>query len=125
MKNNQFSALYSNHDLEKERLEEFCASDGTDDRWDYANRPRRSLAESLADFPNTVTNFPIEAIFELFPLIRSRPYSICSYSPHHIEILCAVVKYRSRNGSVTVSSRDPRTRTSPRTKLSGPVDDPW
>ena len=58
-------ALYSNHDLEKERLEEFCASDGTDDRWDYANRPRRSLAESLADFPNTITTFPIEAIFEL------------------------------------------------------------
>ena len=93
------SALYSKHDLEKERLEEFCASDGTDDRWDYANRPRRSLAESLADFPNTVTSFPIEAIFELFPLIRPRPYSICSYSTDHIEILCAVVKYRSRNGS--------------------------
>ena len=93
------SALYSKHDLEKERLEEFCASDGTDDRWDYANRPRRSLAESLADFPNTVTSFPIEAIFELFPLIRPRPYSICSYSTDHIEILCAVVKYRSRNVS--------------------------
>ena len=89
-------ALYSNHDIEKERLLEFCASDGTDDRWDYANRPRRSLAESLLDFPNSIKNFPIRAIFELFPLIRPRPYSICSFSGNHIEILCAVVKYRSR-----------------------------
>ena len=31
-------ALYSNHELEKERLTEFAASDGTDERWDYANR---------------------------------------------------------------------------------------
>jgi sulfite reductase alpha subunit-like flavoprotein len=89
-------ALYSEHEVEKERLEEFCASDGTDDRWDYANRPRRSLAESLLDFPNSIRSFPLRAIFELFPLIRPRPYSICSYSSIHIEILAAVVRYRSR-----------------------------
>ena len=40
--------------------------------------------------------FPIKALFELFPLIRPRPYSICSFSSSHIEILCACVKYRSR-----------------------------
>ena len=61
-------------------------------------RPRRSLAEALMDFPNTVKSFPIEAIFELFPLIRPRPYSICSHSENYVEILCAVVKYRSRMG---------------------------
>ena len=48
------------------------------------------------DFPHTVKAFPIDALFELIPMIRSRPYSICSYSHDHIEILCAVVKYRSR-----------------------------
>ena len=47
-------ALYSNHEIEKERLEEFAGSEGTDERWDYANRPRRTLAEALMDFPNTV-----------------------------------------------------------------------
>ena len=97
-------ALYSNHELEKERLTEFAASDGTDERWDYANRPRRSLAEALMDFPNTVKSFPIEAIFELFPLIRPRPYSICSHSESYVEILCAVVKYRSRMGEFSYSN---------------------
>ena len=44
----------------------------------------------------SIATFPFRAFFELFPLIRPRPYSICSFSENYAEILCAVVKYRSR-----------------------------
>ena len=47
-------AEFSTDEIEKERLLEFAASDGTDERWDYANRVRRSLAEALADFPKSI-----------------------------------------------------------------------
>ncbi len=37
-------------------------AEGTDDRWDYANRPRRTLAEALRDFPKSVSDLPVEAL---------------------------------------------------------------
>ena len=44
-------------------------AEGTDDRWDYANRPRRTLAEALRDFPKSVSDLPVEALVRV--LIRS------------------------------------------------------
>jgi len=63
----QILAEYSSDKMEKDRLLEFCSAEGTDDRWDYANRPRRTLAEALRDFPKSVSDLPIEALARHIP----------------------------------------------------------
>lgn len=91
---------FTKDDLEKEKFVEFTTAEGQQDLYEYCNRPRRNILEVLYDFSaNTTKHLPLEYLFDLFPVIKPRAFSIAS-SPvvdtDEIHLLVAVVKYRSK-----------------------------
>ncbi|CAD5232598.1 unnamed protein product [Bursaphelenchus xylophilus] len=96
---------FSKNEMEKERLEEFYDPKNLDEYLDYAQRPRRTIAEALRDFVATSKEFfevefeeAARRLFELFVPIRPRAFSIASSPLAHkdkIQIIVAKVSYRS------------------------------
>ncbi|CAB4070040.1 NADPH-dependent diflavin oxidoreductase 1 [Lepeophtheirus salmonis] len=84
-------------ELEKEKFREFNSAGGQQDLYEYCNRPRRNILETLYDFQlHTVPNIPFDYLFDLIPPIKPRSFSIASPgSDSKIEILVAVVRYKS------------------------------
>ena len=56
--------------------------------------------EVLYDFSlHTVPNIPFDYLFDLFPLIKPRSFSIAnslSYNPNRIQLLVAIVNFKSK-----------------------------
>ena len=78
---------------------ELSSTDGQQDLYDYVNRPRRHILEVLHDFRHSTPHVPVEYLFDLFPRIRPRSFSIASSfdrTPDKVELLVAVVRYRSK-----------------------------
>ena len=96
-------ANYTDDLVHRERLLDFTNPMYTDEFFDYATRPRRSILEVLQDFPSV--KLPWKWATTLFPTIRGRQFSICSggdlqqYSPAlgtiKLQILVAIVKYKT------------------------------
>ncbi|CZR65692.1 related to NADPH-ferrihemoprotein reductase and mammalian nitric-oxide synthases [Phialocephala subalpina] len=98
----ELAANHCNDETHELRLREFASPAYTDEYYDYATRPRRSILEVLHDFPSV--KFPFEWALAVFPTIRGRAYSICSagdikYGEKagylRLQILVALVKYRT------------------------------
>jgi sulfite reductase alpha subunit-like flavoprotein len=91
---------FTKDDLEKEKFKEFTTAEGQQDLYEYCNRPRRNGLEVLNDFSlNTVPNIPMEYLFDLFPVIKPRSFSIANSLKsveNVVQLLVAVVKYRSK-----------------------------
>ncbi|KAI3402415.2 TAH18 [Candida oxycetoniae] len=80
---------------ERNKLREFGAFDDPEELYNYSNRPRRSILETLADFKNNL-NIPVSYILDLIPLIKPRLFSIASRpSENEIELIVAVVEYKT------------------------------
>uniref|UniRef100_A0A6A7FQY1 NADPH-dependent diflavin oxidoreductase 1-like n=1 Tax=Hirondellea gigas TaxID=1518452 RepID=A0A6A7FQY1_9CRUS len=82
----------------KERFQEFASAEGQQDLYDYCNRPKRSIVEVLADFPDVTKSVPFEYFFDLIPMLKPRAYSIASSAamyPGKAQILMAVVNYKT------------------------------
>ncbi|CAX43357.1 NADPH reductase, putative [Candida dubliniensis CD36] len=80
---------------EQEKLKEFGSFDEPEELYDYANRPRRSILETLLEFQNNLT-IPVSYILDLFPLIRPRMFSIASCpSSNEVELVVAIVEYKT------------------------------
>ncbi|KAJ4270381.1 NAPDH-dependent diflavin reductase [Fusarium torreyae] len=87
----------------KERLLEFNMTEYLDEYFDYATRSRRSILEVLEEF--TSVKLPAERLFDIFPIIRGRDFSIANGGRHlnhptdenktRVELLVALVKYRT------------------------------
>ena len=79
---------------------EFTTAEGQQELYEYCNRPRRNVLEVLYDFSlNTVPSIPLDYLFDLMPVIKPRSFSIASSRLNHpdkIQLLVAVVKYRSK-----------------------------
>jgi len=83
--------------LEHDKLLELSTAEGQQELYDYCNRPRRNILEVLYDFRFTTPNIPLEYLFDLFPVIKPRAFSIASAhaaDPNRIQLLVAVVNYR-------------------------------
>lgn len=79
---------------EREKLQEFSTVDGLDELYDYANRPRRSILETITEFSSL--KIPIEYILDVFPVLRPRLFSIASpQNQSEIELSIAIVKYKT------------------------------
>ncbi|KAJ1855868.1 NAPDH-dependent diflavin reductase [Coemansia sp. RSA 1822] len=93
-----FEMLYffSSSENEKERLHEFTTSEGQDELQTYCMRPRRTIVEVLDDLP--CSRVPLEYIFDVFPEIADRSFSISSASavtPHRVDLTVAIVNYKT------------------------------
>ncbi|TRY78288.1 hypothetical protein TCAL_06899 [Tigriopus californicus] len=90
---------FTTDETEKEKLVEFNTAEGQQDLFDYCNRPRRNILEVLYDFRFTTPNIPLEYLFDIFPIIKARAFSIASSNklmPDRIQVLVAVVEYKSK-----------------------------
>ncbi|KAK3605906.1 hypothetical protein CHS0354_017812 [Potamilus streckersoni] len=112
-------AYFADNELEKEKLQEFCSTEGQEELYSYCNRVKRTILEVLQDFPNTSANLPLNYLFDLIPRLQPRAFSIASSQQvfsNEIQILMAVVHYKTklykpRKGvcSTWLSSQDPVT----------------
>ncbi|SNX87458.1 related to NADPH-dependent FMN and FAD containing oxidoreductase (NR1) [Melanopsichium pennsylvanicum] len=109
--------------LEREKLDEYCGiypaeelakganpQDGIDEMFEYAQRPRRTIKEVLAEFKSV--SIPLEHVADVFPFMKPREFSIASAPPsssakkvgeekkeqekHAIQLSVAIVKYKTR-----------------------------
>ncbi|KAF7330350.1 NADPH-dependent diflavin oxidoreductase 1 [Mycena venus] len=88
---------FTSDELEREKLEEFLSREGADDLYDYCYRVRRTIREVLAEFRHV--KIPMEYIFDVFPPLRPRQFSIASSAKHfpsQIHLCVAIVKYRTK-----------------------------
>ncbi|ANB14694.1 Tah18p [Sugiyamaella lignohabitans] len=69
----------TDNEREQERLKEFSTIEGLQDLYDYANRSRRSILETITEFYSL--KIPVEYILDLIPILRPRLFSISSPSP--------------------------------------------
>jgi len=96
-------SYFSTNPDHKERLLEFTMTEYLDEYFDYATRSRRSILEVLEEF--TSVKLPAERLFDIFPTIRGRDFSIANGGVHQnhptdkdktrIELLVALVKYKT------------------------------
>ncbi|OBZ74519.1 NADPH-dependent diflavin oxidoreductase 1 [Grifola frondosa] len=61
---------------EVERLTEFLSEEGADELYEYCQRPRRTIREVFEEFRSA--RIPRDYIFDLFPPLRPRQFSIAS-----------------------------------------------
>ncbi|CAD6193871.1 unnamed protein product [Caenorhabditis auriculariae] len=93
------SNIISQNEMEKMRLSELGSPHGLDDLLNYCTRVRRTVAETLRDFPETAKSVAPEHLFDFISPIRPRAFSIASSpsrNPNVIELLVAKVDYKSR-----------------------------
>ncbi|KAI0363943.1 riboflavin synthase domain-like protein [Pilatotrama ljubarskyi] len=87
---------FAQDELEREKLEEFLSEEGADEMYEYCQRPRRTIREVLEEFRSA--KIPREYIFDLFPPLRPRQFSIASSVkkyPRSIHLCIAIVQYRT------------------------------
>lgn len=92
-------SYFTTSELEKDKLLEFCSASGQQDMYDYCIRPKRTIVETLQDFPVARGNVPFDYLFDLVPQIKPRAFSIASSRaahPDEIQLLVAVVSYTTR-----------------------------
>ncbi|KAI0061316.1 riboflavin synthase domain-like protein [Artomyces pyxidatus] len=88
---------FTSDDREKEKLDEFVSPEGADDLYDYTQRVRRTIREVVEEFRNT--RIPKDYIFDLFPPLRPREFSIASSPKRHkneVHLCVAIVQYRTK-----------------------------
>ncbi|KAJ3396112.1 NADPH-dependent diflavin oxidoreductase 1 [Lobulomyces angularis] len=80
------------------KLKDFLLPSGQDELHNYCFRVKRTTFEVLQDF-HSVKEFPIDYIFDLFPTIKPRSFSIASspnFHPGAVQLLVAIVNYKTK-----------------------------
>ncbi|CAA7262674.1 unnamed protein product [Cyclocybe aegerita] len=93
----QYLRYFTDDDLEKEKLDEFLSPEGADELYEYCYRVRRTIWEVLTEFRHVA--IPRDYIFDVFPPLRPREFSIASSikkHPREIHLCVAIVKYRTK-----------------------------
>ncbi|KAI5984237.1 riboflavin synthase domain-like protein [Pisolithus marmoratus] len=94
-----FRALryFTTDDMERERLDEFLSPEGADELYEYCQLVKRTICEILSEFRSA--RIPRDYIFDVFPPLRPRQFSIASSvkrHPREIHLCVAIVKYRTK-----------------------------
>ncbi|VEU22280.1 DEKNAAC103279 [Brettanomyces naardenensis] len=89
---------FAGDEREKEKLDEFTSLEESQELYDYANRPRRSILEVIQEFSSL--KIPVDYILDVFPVIKPRLFSISSRSPRRderqeLELTIAIVEYKT------------------------------
>ncbi|XP_053229587.1 NADPH-dependent diflavin oxidoreductase 1 isoform X3 [Podarcis raffonei] len=95
----ELAAQLSPDAREREKLAEFASAPGQEELYAYCHRVRRTTLEVLRDFPRTASALPCRLLLDLLPRTRARSFSLASSPqalPGRIQILVAVVRYRTR-----------------------------
>lgn len=95
----EFLSLFSDDQLEHQKLLEFASTEGQEEMYEYCIQPKRSILEVLLDFPHTVSNIKFEYLFDLVPPIKPRSFSIASApqaSKNQLDLVVGVVSYKTR-----------------------------
>uniref|UniRef100_K7FNZ0 NADPH-dependent diflavin oxidoreductase 1 n=1 Tax=Pelodiscus sinensis TaxID=13735 RepID=K7FNZ0_PELSI len=90
---------FSPDELEREKLQEFSSAQGQEELCSCCHRPPLCCSQVLCDFPHTTCAVPLDYLLPLIPRIQPRAFSIASSMlalPNRIQILLAVVQYRTR-----------------------------
>ncbi|KAJ6612272.1 hypothetical protein B0H10DRAFT_2053037 [Mycena sp. CBHHK59/15] len=93
----QFLRYFTTDELECEKLDDFLSCEGANDLYEYCYRVRRTIREVLAEFRHV--KIPLQYIFDAFPALRPRQFSIASSLkcfPSQIHLCVAIVKYRTK-----------------------------
>ncbi|KAF8637155.1 hypothetical protein AX17_003059 [Amanita inopinata Kibby_2008] len=93
----QYLRYFTKDELEAERLDEFLSPNGADDLYDYCFRVKRTVREVLSEFRHV--DIPLDYIFDVFPSLRPRQFSIASSvkrHPNEVHLCVAIVKYRTK-----------------------------
>ncbi|EJD05242.1 riboflavin synthase domain-like protein [Fomitiporia mediterranea MF3/22] len=88
---------FATDELESEKLREFCTTEGADELYEYVGRVRRTIREVLAEFRSV--RIPKVYMFDVFPLLRPRQFSISSSALVHrkqVHLCVAIVRYRTK-----------------------------
>lgn len=89
-------AIDCQDELEKEKLLEFASSEGQEDLFAYANRPKRTILEVFRDFHKATSKLTVQMLFEIFQFIKTRSFSIASCAEYgRLDLLIAVVEYKT------------------------------
>uniref|UniRef100_A0A6G1S830 NADPH-dependent diflavin oxidoreductase 1 n=1 Tax=Aceria tosichella TaxID=561515 RepID=A0A6G1S830_9ACAR len=89
---------FSGDKLERDKLKEFATTEGQEELYDYCIRPKRTILETLMDFPNTIGNIKLESLLDMIPPIKPRSFSIASAAsvhPNEIHLIVGVVSYKT------------------------------
>lgn len=88
---------FTTDELECEKLDDFVSIEGADELYDYCQRVKRTTWEVLSEFRSA--RIPREYVFDLFPPLRPREFSIASsieLHPREIHLCIAIVRYRTK-----------------------------
>jgi sulfite reductase alpha subunit-like flavoprotein len=89
---------FSDNDLERNKLRELASTEGQEEVYEYCIKLKRSILETLSDFPQTIKNIRFESLFDIIPPIKPRSFSIASASsvhPNEIHLIVGVVSYKT------------------------------
>ncbi|KAF6749571.1 hypothetical protein DFP72DRAFT_539431 [Ephemerocybe angulata] len=93
----QYMRYFTEDELETEKLDDFLSPEGSDELYEYCQKVRRTIKEVLTEFRHV--HIPIDYIFDVFPPLRPRHFSIASSiqkHPHQAHLCVAIVKYRTK-----------------------------
>lgn len=89
---------FSDDQMERDKLKEFASTEGQSELYEYCVRPKRTILETMLDFPKTVKNISFEYLFDLIPPMKPRSFSIASAAslhPNEFHLLVGVVGYKT------------------------------
>ncbi|KAH3671981.1 hypothetical protein OGAPHI_000167 [Ogataea philodendri] len=85
---------FADDTMEKDKLREFSRLEESEQLYDYANRPRRSILEVIQEFSSL--KIPVDYLTELIPTLKPRLFSISSRpDTQKVDITVAIVEYRT------------------------------
>lgn len=88
----QTSWHFASDKRESEKLQELGKYSESEQLYNYANRPHRSILEVVQEFFSL--KIPLDQVLEIIPLIRPRQYSICNIpNSSTVELAVAIVEY--------------------------------